>query len=237
MRVEVHFAYDKIADSIFNGSVVIMVDVLRASTSIITAIKNGAEKIIPAGDPGEAASFAAKLGFRDCLLAGERGGLKLPGFDLGNSPLEYTQEKVKGRTIILSTTNGTNAINKARAARFLLIGGLVNRTAAAKTAIEKGCDVLILCAGTDGQFSADDVLTAGALIDAISAVDPHLETNDLGLVSCMVYSNWLEGKADISLTHHYSRLIKLGFEKDVAFCFSVDSTDVVPRYSEGVIVR
>lgn len=237
MRAEVYFAFDKISDSVFNNSTVIAIDVLRASTTIINALVNGAVKVIPAADAGEAASLAGKLGIRDCILAGERGGLKLPGFDLGNSPLEFTEEKVKGRTILLSTTNGTNAIYKARTARCVLIGGVINRTAAAKEAIKQGNPVVILCAGTDGLFSADDVCAAGAVLDAMASFSAEpLETNDLGLVSCMVYSNWLEGKADLSLTFHYSRLIRLGFEQDVKFCFSRDITDIVPRYADGVIV-
>jgi 2-phosphosulfolactate phosphatase len=237
MQAEVFFAFDKITDSVFNNSTVIVIDVLRASTTIINAIRNGAEKIIPASDAAEAAALSGRLGAKDCLLAGERGGLKLPGFELGNSPLEFTEDKVKNRTVVFSTTNGTDAIHKARAARCVLIGGMINRTAAAKEAVKQKGRILILCAGTDGQFSADDICAAGAILDAIASLSSEpLETNDLGLVSCMVYSNWLEGKADLSLTYHYSRLIRLGFEQDVKFCFSKDITDVVPRYADGVII-
>ncbi|MEL7610239.1 MAG: 2-phosphosulfolactate phosphatase [Bacillota bacterium] len=237
MRIDVISQYAKLTDNQLASCTSIVVDLLRASTTIIYAIKNGASQIIPASDPGDAVTLSSRLGGRDCVLCGERGGLKLPGFELGNSPLEYTPEIVKGKTVILSTTNGTLAIQSVRSSATMLIGALVNCTAVAKAAIQAGNDVVIQCAGTEGQFSADDAVAAGAIVDTLQknlGAAPTL--NDLAFCSRMLYQDYLDGRLDVSRTFHYGRLVELGFNQDVELCFQRDTTDVVPVYRNGVIV-
>ncbi len=236
MRIDTVPLYNRISNSQLAASTVIVVDVLRASSSIITAVMNGAGRIIPASDPGEAAALALRLGAKDCVLAGERGGLRLPDFALGNSPAEFTAKAVRDKQVILSTTNGTEAINSVRSAKTALIGAMINRSAVAKRALEIGDDVLIVCAGTMGRISADDLCAAGAIAEAMNvAATKPLEATDFTMVCCMLYADWREGRADLSVTEHYSRLVRLGLEEDVKYCFTPDVTDVVPVYDGGVI--
>lgn len=110
------------------------------------------------------------IGARDCVLAGERGGIRLPGFDVGNSPLDFSHELVSGKNVIFCTTNGTQAICGMSGAANLLIGAMINRTAVARRAVELGQDIVIMCAGTDGRFSADDI----ALPAPLSMPSTHL---------------------------------------------------------------
>ncbi len=237
MQVQVFDLPRSVTEMQVHHKTVIVIDVLRATSSITTAIESGAKQVIPALDPGEAIALYGKLGRGDSLLAGERGGLKLPDFDLGNSPLEFSPQKVRDKTVIFSTTNGTNAILAARNAAELFIGCMRNRTAAAKAALATGNDILLLCAGTEGMFSADDICCAGAIVDAISqlASEPVGYT-DLARVSRLIYTQWRDGQADLSQTYHYARLSKLGFQEDLAYCFQTDVTDAVPRYANGVVV-
>jgi 2-phosphosulfolactate phosphatase len=157
---------------------------------------------------------------------------------LGNSPFEFSQENVAGKSVVFSTTNGTVAIHALQDAKHVLIGGMINRTAVAKKALSLGEDIIIACAGTDGSVSADDICAAGAIADALvrNAVGT-LEMSDLTLICSMIYADWLSGRADLSMTKHFAYLQKMGFEKDVEFCFKQDITDVVPVYQNGIIVK
>ena len=223
MKIDVIPVYGKVLSNHISSCTVIVVDVLRSTSCIITAVGNGATKVVPAIDPGEAAMLASRLGAQDVVLAGEREAVKLPDFDLGNSPYEFTN-------------NGTAAIHGMSAAKEVLIGGMINRTAVAKKAVELGNDIIIVCAGTYGQISADDLLAAGSIAEAIHrmAHEP-MEATDITMVCCMLYADWKQGRADLSVTKHCARLISLGFEEDIKYCFSEDITEVVPVYENGVI--
>ena len=239
MKIDVLPVYGKQTDYQLQDTTVIVVDVLRATTSIICALNGGAIKVVPTIDPGDAVALASRLGARECVLGGERGGIKINGFELGNSPEEYLTRAVKNKTVIVSTTNGTGALHSVKSADKILIGAMINRTAAAKAAACDGNDILIVCAGTDGQPSADDLLTAGAIIDAVRlyADVREGELSDMGVICETLYKDWKEDRFDVSKTFHYSRLCGLGFDKDVEFCFTPDTTDTVPCYKDGVIVK
>ena len=141
-----------------------------------------------------------------------------------------------GKSVVFSTTNGTVAIHAVQDAKNVLIGGMINRTAVAKKALSLGEDIIIACAGTDGLVSADDICAAGAIADAlVRNASAPLEMSDLTLICSMIYADWLGGRADLSMTKHYAYLQKMGFEKDVEFCFKQDLTDVVPVYENGII--
>ena len=233
MRIKTFAQTKKYTGNYLMDRTVIVVDVLRATSSIIWACRNGANRVIPVSDAGEGASIAARLG--DCIMAGERGGVKLPGFDLGNSPLEFDHRAVKDKNVIINTTNGTGAIKAAEGAAHVLIGAMINHTAVARMAAQLDRDVIILCAGTEGEFSADDICAAGAIATSLCKLGQVSAQCDLTLVAKSLYSDWREARADLSKTYHYARLVDLGFEEDVQFCFQEDITDVVPVYRDGFI--
>lgn len=227
----------KIHSSRLFDTTAIVIDVLRATTCMVLAVQNGAQRVIPTADAGEAAMFLNRLGGRDNLLSGETGGLKTPGFQLGNSPFEFDADTVRGRNVIMSTSNGTAAVCAAANAETVLIGAMINATAVAKAACacSDGKGVLIVCAGTDGMISADDLIVAGAIAAAIEGISGSLACTDTARICQWLYRDYCEGRIDLHSIYHYARLIELGFEKDVEFCFRRDITDVVPVYSNGTI--
>ena len=239
MRIDVQPVFGKQTDNQLQDTTVIVVDVLRTTSSIICALNGGAMKVVPTVDAGDAVALASRLGARECVLGGERGGVRINGFELGNSPKEYLSRTVKNKTVIVSTTNGTEALHSVRSADRILLGAMINRTAAAKAAAAEGNDILIVCAGTEGMPSADDLVTAGAIIDAVRvyATVREGELTDMALICENLYNNWRDGNFSLAGTFHYSRLAAMGFDEDVVFCFTPDTTDTVPVYRDGVIIR
>lgn len=235
MNIDVIFYKDRLFDNLLNNSTVIVVDVLRCTTSIVTAVMNGAEKVIPAKEPGDAAAYASRIGGCDCVVGGERGGVMLPGFNMGNSPFEYAGRSVKNKTVIVSTTNGTQAICGVRSAKRVFLGSFINCTAVAKMVAGYRDNILIVCAGTDGQLSADDLCTAGGIINRLRRFMDDFELSDIAIIAEHLYNSWESGTFDITKTLHYSRLERLGFEDDLKYCFQQDITDCVPVYENGII--
>jgi len=146
--------------------VVVMIDVLRASTTICTALEAGADAVIPCLEVDEARRLAEDMPGSDVVLAGERQCQPIDGFDLGNSPREFLPERVAGRTVVFTTTNGTRALHHAHRARKVLIGAFVNATALFEELIEQQ-QIHILCAGTNDMYSEDDALMAGMLVERL----------------------------------------------------------------------
>jgi len=234
LRIKTYGSYTKLSSSHLAGRTVISIDLLRSGTSMTWALVNGATKVIPTADAAEAVSIASRMG--GCVLGGERGGVKISGFDLGNSPFEYNKEAVSGKSVVVSTTNGTGAICGTEGAANVLLGCMLNCTAVARRAVELGNDVIIMCAGTDGDISADDLYAAGAIAETIIRLsDGDARACDMTLVACMVYKSWKNDQRELSVTHHCAKLIHLGFEKDVEFCLRRDITDIVPEYRNGVL--
>lgn len=218
-----------------------MIDVLRASTTIITALAHGAVRVRPVLTVEEARALAAGAGV---LLGGERGGLKIDGFDLGNSPREYSRDRVGGRSVVITTTNGTAALHACAGAAEMLIGAIVNRSAVAAAAQSfafehGGCDVHLVCAGTEGAATEEDLLAAGAILDA--AVERHgcnEESLDatgreaLGFFRAAVAAGPTAAEA---IAREYAssiggrNLIELGMEADLPASAAIDSLPVVPR--------
>ena len=233
MRIKTYGSYTKLSSSHLVGRTVITIDLLRSSTSMTWALVNGATKVIPTSEAAEAASIASRMG--GCILGGERGGIKLPGFDLGNSPFEYSKEAVYGKSVVVSTTNGTGALCGAEGAANVLLGCMLNCTAVARRAVELGNDIIIMCAGTEGDISADDLYAAGAIAEAIMQLTNDVSPCDMTIVARMIYKTWKTDHREFFSTYHCARLIKMGFEKDVEFCLRRDVTDIVPEYRNGVL--
>ncbi|MBN2580314.1 MAG: 2-phosphosulfolactate phosphatase [Pirellulales bacterium] len=148
------------------GGTAVVIDVLRATTTIVYALQAGATEIIPCGTVEETAARAGQFPREKIVLGGERGGRPLPGFDLGNSPEEYTADRVAGKTILFTTTNGTQALLHAQPAARILPAAFVNASAVLQRLLDEE-QIHILCAGTDGQFSEDDILLAGLLVSRL----------------------------------------------------------------------
>ena len=157
------------------GRTVVVIDVLRATTTIVQALASGATQVIPCQEIADARNLAIEL---PCplLLGGERGGKQIPGFDLGNSPAEYTRDVVAGKTIVFSTTNGTRAMLRCKAARRVVIGAFLNFSAVCRELAGEE-RIALVCAGTDGHVTREDTLLAGAIVDDLCRAIPHDERN------------------------------------------------------------
>ncbi len=215
-----------------------MIDVLRASTTIVTALAHGAAFVLPRRSIDEArATAAARAG---ALLGGERGGMKIAGFDLGNSPAEYSTDRVAGRPVVITTTNGTLALAACHEAVEVLVGAIVNRTAVAATAkrlaVERGCDAIhLVCAGTDGHVTDEDLLAAGAILDA-GGRDDELDAA-ARTARDRFRSLAPAGRADLEeriaaafrTCRGGENLIAIGMEADLAMAAAIDSLVLVPR--------
>ena len=226
----------------FSGKTAVVIDVLRATSVITTALDNGAREVIPVKTVEEAQSLYATCD--NALRGGERKALKIEGFDLSNSPLEYKKKTVEGKTVILTTTNGTHAINTIKGADEVVLACFRNTAAVTEHVFERlprrdspTYDIVIVCAGTEGRFSLDDGLCAGMLIELLKQ-KTEVELDDLGLLLNRFYN---ESKGNLfgalSECYHLKRLFMLGFYDDIKFCLETNCVATVPIVKEGKIVR
>jgi 2-phosphosulfolactate phosphatase len=208
------------------SSVCAVIDVIRATSTIVTALAHGAEGVRPVADAADA--YALKALNPTALLAGERGGKPLAGFDLGNSPEDYTRERVERRHILLTTTNGTQALEACRGARVVLTASLLNLDAVATRLLELGPPWTILCAGCEGDFGLDDAVVAGALAEALG--------REHGLVSL-----YRAVRGDLAGTLLRSRagqeLVRVGMGSDTAFCARLNLFPLVPTLGKDGVLR
>lgn len=222
------------------GRHVVVVDVLRASSTIVTALANGARAVIPVADQGTLGRLAATLDPDVSLLGGERGGRPLSGYGAGNSPLEYTREAVEGRTVVLSTSNGTRTMTMALAAREAAIGSFLNATVAAgflSRALGAGRPATILCAGAGGRISLEDTLCAGLLVERVATAEQVARLGDAAQVAFALYrgSRAQLARALFGATHT-QELIALGYADDVTYCARIDATTALPVFRDNRLV-
>lgn len=216
------------------NSIVVVVDVFRATSAIVTAFQHGAKSFIPVSTIEEARELAAQ-GF---LAGGERNGEVVEGFEFGNSPFSYMNDKIKGREIALTTTNGTRAINIASsAADTLLIGSFLNLQALADYIQKQEKDVIIFCAGWKNRFNMEDSLFAGALTNLLLNSGKFYSDCDSANASSLVYRTGRKNLITfLKSCSHRKRLSHLNLEKDVKYCLQRDITDVIPVLKEGKLV-
>ncbi len=212
----------------------VVIDVLRATTSIVVAFQNGCRSILPVASPEEAQRVRAAA--PGAVLAGEQGGQRIPGFDLGNSPREFSRQTVGGRDVILTTSNGTRTLRAVGEGRTVAIGAFRNRAAVGDWLVARGADALIVCSGYEGAFSLEDAVCAGAIVDRVVNVATRLSLGD-GAKACLTL--WERFRSELprvlSETAWGDRLLALGFGPDLALCAIVDATDVVPQMEGGRI--
>ena len=211
--------------------VVVVVDILRATSCMTTALAHGVSSIRPVAELEESRALSEQ-GY---LIAAERGGEKVKGFDLGNSPFEYMEDGLRGRKISVTTTNGTRAIGLSMGAERLLIGSFLNLKAVANLLNKQENDVLIVCAGWKGHVNLEDTLFAGALAEQLTAKFTCICDSTLAAIALYHHaqSNML---AFLQNSSHVQRLKGLGIEKDVAFCLQQDIYDVVPILKDNELV-
>lgn len=217
-----------------NNQTVIVIDVLRATSNMVTALSHGCREIIPL----ETIEAAIRLKEPGDLLGGERNCCKLPDFEFGNSPFEYMNPLVEGKRILMTTTNGTRVIQRVNQAKSILAGAFVNARACASAAIELNEDISILCAGTNDSFSWEDGLCAGLILHELQLLTNHaLQANDLGL--CML-SSYIEVKSSLPQallqSSNGKKLCRLGFEPDISYCSKVNIIETVPIFTDGKLI-
>jgi 2-phosphosulfolactate phosphatase len=241
VQIDVSFGPEGLLPGDVSGRVVAVIDVLRASTSIAVALDNGARAIIPFGNSEEAVTRAKAFERSDVRLAGERKSQPIPGFDLGNSPLQYTREAVEGKTILMATTNGTGAVTATTGARDVIVSSYVNFSASMsylRAALRAGTDVVLLCAGQDRRFALEDAACAGRFAYHISKRLSGVVLND-GAQACILidkkYGDNLMKLFDASA--HGRALRDAGFGEDLTACAAIDSHAVLPVYADRQITR
>jgi len=205
------------------GKNVVVIDVLRATSTICNALKNGASAVIPVETMEECLAIEGD----DLIRAAERNGQKPEGFEHGNSPLEYTPSLVKGRTIVLTTTNGTRCIKMSVGADQIVAGSFLNLDAIVNFIRNENKDTILFCAGWKDQFNLEDTLFAGAVVDRLKFdFDYH---NDAAFSARQLYVNSEEHLLDVvKFSSHYQRLTKFGVTKDIEFCMTLNQTKIIP---------
>ncbi len=252
-ELSVHFLPSLVDTQDLAGATVVVIDVLRATSTIATALANGAAAVFACAEVAEAIDQAARLPAAEVLRGGERAGLPIEGFDRGNSPAEYTPDAVAGKTIVFTTTNGTRAIHHCRYARQVLLGSFVNLSAIVQ-ALQDQTRVHLLCAGTGGQLAREDIWFAGMVVDALgrdaaahsarAAPSDSWQWNDDARIARADARGraWSEAgrhapadpnvvaalRRDLGTTRGGRKLVRLGLADDVAAAARIDAVPVVP---------
>lgn len=237
IQVNVVFAPWQIDEMFLNDKNVVVIDVLRACTTIAMALQNGAKEIIPVSNIESAVKLSSSLFGDVTLRGGERNGKMIEGFNLGNSPAEYTREAVDGKSIIFMTTNGSAAMVKGRHAKNQLIAGFVNLSSVVQYLLNLAGDFTVVCAGQDNRFCIEDAVCAGKIISAFERAADGTVLHDDSSLACTSLEKTF-GKNVLKLLRqstHGKFLTELGFGNDLDACAAVDSIPVLPLLSGNVI--
>jgi len=236
-----HDCFNRMPPAAVAGGIAVVIDVIRASTTITTALAHGAVAVYPRESVEESRRLLERLG-PGTLAGGERKSLRIEGFDLGNSPREYRRETVEGRPIVFTTTNGTAALAACRSAATILVGGLVNRSAVAAAAEAEarrhGVDVHLVCAGTDGEVTGEDLLGAGGILAALEGTRCRLDKQARAALDRFrdaVGGSRGENLAELlvpllAVTAGGRRMAEVGMQDDLPFAAAIDAYDLVPVF-------
>ncbi len=237
-RISLFLSPGDVTESILQGHLLVAIDVLRASTTICRALRSGAREILPVGDVGEAKRLAESLGRENSLLCGERDGMVIPGFDLGNSPLEFTPTRVRGKTLVMCTTNGTALLSRLSEDE-VYVAGFVNAGAVIRCLCSLKRDVAVFCAGLHRGFSLEDAVCGGIIVAGLEsrlAKKDKVLLSDGALAGKALFQRWGKNlKGLFRVAHHARYLASLRFERDLTFAARMNSLPVVPVYREGRI--
>ncbi|MCM5528003.1 2-phosphosulfolactate phosphatase [Parasegetibacter sp. NRK P23] len=219
-----------------NDAVVVIIDVLRATSTITTALYNGAKCVIPVDSVARCIELGKQI---DGITAGERDGKIAEGLSYGNSPFEYPREFVQGKTLVLTTTNGTKLLHMAleRGAKEIITGSFPNLSAVCDYLVEKKLPVILGCAAWKDRVNMEDMLFAGAVINRIKE---NFSINcDSSQVAETMYQTAIDdlfGFMQQKGASHYHRLMGFGLEKDIRYCLEADGANVLPLYQEGKLI-
>ena len=241
MKIDVSFSSHHLDELQLRDRNIVVIDVLRASTTIATALANGAREIIPVASIESAVKISGSLFGEVTLRGGERNGKIIEGFNLGNSPSEYTEATVRGKSIIFCTTNGSGAMAKSRYARRLVVGGFINLTAVVEFLYQERNDILIICAGKwNGvrSFSIEDSVCAGMMIQMLADNPPEpLELSDPARAAVALAKAF--GRSPLKMlkaSDHGKYLVEIGFAADLKVCAAIDSIAVLP-IQQGTVIK
>ncbi len=221
----------------------VAIDVLRATTTMATALAAGAEAVQVFSDLDRLWQVSEAWPAERRLRAGERGGSQVPGWELGNSPLACTPETMAGRRLFISTTNGTRCLEQVQAANIVLAGSLINRQSVVEQLlVYQSATVWLVCSGWEGAFSLEDTTCAGAIlqgvVEALGQPEDSLMGNDEAVAAGVLYSHWRHDL--LGMLHHAShgqRLLRLGCAADLEYCAGIDTVAAVPQQqAPGVLV-
>ena len=236
MKINVLFSDNNYDELFFASKTSVVIDVLRASSTIVAALQNGAKEIIPVASVEFAVKISGGLFTGQTLMCGERNTKKIEGFALGNSPLEFTEDKIAGKSIILYTTNGSKAVVKAKFSENLFITTFLNLSAVAKKLIEVNKDTEIICSGRGNAISLEDIVCAGKLVSEIQKYKDEIELSDSSKASISLNKSF--GKnihKMLKETEHGQILIENGFEKDIEYCSKLDLLEAIPVFSNNAL--
>jgi len=216
---------------------VVVMDVLRATSVMVQALSSGVKEIIPVTTVEEAFQLAKSFPSETRLLGGERKSRKIAGFDLGNSPREYITAKVKGKTLILTTTNGTKAFHAVSSGKTVLVGSFLNVSAVTQRCLHQEADVILYGSGDEGGLSLEDTVCGGMIIDRLIHLGkPPIELTDASQMALIAYQRFQRDLVEaLRLSSHGRTLIELGLGEDLPFCAQTDTTVLVPTFKDGVV--
>jgi 2-phosphosulfolactate phosphatase len=237
MKVRTYFSPAEASSAEMQGATAVVMDVIRATSTIIEALAAGARAVYPTISTEDAIRLATSLGRKEALICGERKGLKIDGFDLGNSPAEFTQEKVGGKQLVMTTTNGTRAFLAAEQAERVVCSAFVNLSATAR-AVRDVEDLVFVCAGKEDRFALDDALCAGMILRSLLG-----EATGEGIVGEVVLDDASRTALDLARAHEPTveflaetaagaSLVAVGLATDIPLCARVDLYDFVPTMRE-----
>lgn len=236
MHIYAHFAYSHFDELTLSGKTVVVIDVLRATSTMITALKNGARSILPVDSVEFARKAPSQLFGGQLVLGGERNTKRIDGFTYGNSPLEYTPEEIQGKSIVLFTTNGTKAIIRAKYADELYICAFLNVSKVAETVFRPGKELHIICAGRNNEFGLEDAVCAGMLIQLLQKREDEFVLNDAAYTSVLLAEKFGSDVGSLLKNCDHGRVLEEnGFSADTEYCAQSDLIPLVPYMHSGEI--
>jgi 2-phosphosulfolactate phosphatase len=235
MGIDLYFTADEVDPADVQGRTAVVIDVLRATSSIVEALANGARAIYPTTGTEEAIKLISSLGREDTLLCGERRGRQIEGYDLGNSPDEFTRARVAGKRLVMNTTNGTRALATVAGADRVLTASFLNVSAVAK-AVAGVESLVVVCAGREGRFSLEDAVCGGLILNRLgSEWTEHPDTSDAARVALQLAREANVDAAFLASTAAGRALVELGMEGDLETCAHVDRHVVAPVMHDGMV--